>query len=405
MQEVNTVAKKILIIGNGFGGVYALKDLHKNFHHRGHSKTPIELTLIGENNYFLFTPLPENIIEPVHKVLACGLDTFYQGKAKEINPEAQTVRVGDATLSYDYLILASGAETNFYGIPGAEQYSLPLKSLEHAITIKNRIITKMEEASRLTDRELRKKMLSFVVVGGGPAGVEISAELAEFIKDTFARYYSKEVIEDASVTLIQRQSELLAQFGQKIRSKSLDVLTKKGVKVLLNTEVSEVSADSVIINKIETISTQTVIWVAGVKPTMPKFTIAIATVPDGRLIVNEFLQLTNHPEIFVLGDLAASLPQLAQVAVKQARFVAESLTLACDGKSLKPFVYKNTGSLVSLGEWMAIGEIGNFTFWGHITWWIWRTVYLSKLISWQKKVKVAIDWTIGIFSPRDISKL
>jgi NADH dehydrogenase len=138
---------------------------------------------------------------------------------------------------------------------------------------------------------------------------------------------------------------------------------------------------------------------------MPKFTIAIATVPDGRLIVNEFLQLTNHPEIFVLGDLAASLPQLAQVAVKQARFVAESLTLACDGKSLKPFVYKNTGSLVSLGEWMAIGEIGNFTFWGHITWWIWRTVYLSKLISWQKKVKVAIDWTIGIFSPRDISKL
>jgi NADH:ubiquinone reductase (H+-translocating) len=412
-------AKRILIIGNGFGGVYALKSLHNLFH----NDPNVHITLVGENNYFLFTPLlhevatggisPENIIEPLQKVLGCCLDTFHMGKATKINLAAHTVEVGEAVLAYDYLILAPGAETNFYGTPGAEQYSLPLKTLQHAIAIKNRAITQVEQASYVLDREVRRRMLTFVVVGGGPTGVELAAELAEFVKDTFAHYYSKEVIADISIIVVQKGSELLTQFDTKLRTQSFETLIKKGVAVMLGTAVSEVGADYIKVNDTQMIPTETVIWVAGVKPASLNFDTEVTQAPDGKLVTNEYLQLKRHSDVFVIGDLASvvsasgamPLPALAQVAVKEGAFVATNIQMAMNGKPLRPFVYKSSGGLVSLGQWMAVGEINHIYFSGRIAWWIWRTVYLSKLISWQKKLGVMFDWTLDLFSARDISKL
>ncbi|KKS23884.1 MAG: NADH dehydrogenase [Candidatus Nomurabacteria bacterium GW2011_GWC2_41_8] len=230
---------KILIIGNGFGGVYALKNLHKFFH----NDKKIELALVGEKNYFLFTPLlhevatgginPGNIIEPIRKVLGCCLDKFYLGKAEIINFDSHTVQVENALISYDYLVLAPGAETNFYNIPGAEEYSFPLKSIADAIKIKNRCIMVMERASHVENRIKRKNMLRFVVVGGGPTGVELAAELEELIKETFSSYYPEEIMEDTSIVLIQKSPELVPAFGEKIRKKSLEILRKKGIEVML----------------------------------------------------------------------------------------------------------------------------------------------------------------------------
>ncbi len=410
---------KILIVGNGFGGVYALKTLHKFFHKDPH----VELSLVGEKNYFLFTPLlhevatgsinPENIIEPIRRVLTCCLKNFYQGKADFINTENRTVKVGDNTLSYDYLILAPGAETNFYGTPGAEQYSLSLKSIEDAIRIKNRAVSVMDEASEMKNEAERKNKLQFAVIGGGPTGVELAAELQELIKDSFPRYYQKEVIKDACVLLIQKNSELLPQFGLKVRKKSLAVLHKKGVKVMLNTSVKEVGDSFIILGDNTKIHTGTVIWVAGVKPAKIDFDVPVTRSGDGRLVVNEYLQLEKHKNIYALGDMAAFkqkgsdsfLPGLAQVAEKEAKNLASNLRLLIKGQQPEPFVYHHSGSMISLGQWMAIGEIANFTFSGGITWWVWRTVYLSKLLSWKKKLEVAFDWTLNIFSSRDISKL
>jgi NADH dehydrogenase len=408
---------KILIVGNGFGGTYALKNLNKLLC----NDKRIELSLIGEKNYFLFTPLlheiatgginPVNILEPIRKVLGHCLKNFYLGKVESINLTNRTVEVDNVSISYDYLILAPGATTNFYDIQEAEKYCFTLKSIDDAIKLKNHCIMQMERASHTANKVERQKMLRFVVIGGGPTGVELVAGLQEFINETFSHYYTKEVIADASIILIERGGELLSSFGVKMRKKSMEVLMKKGIKVMLNTHVKEIKMSEIITENGTSIFTETAIWVAGIKPVELKFDIPISKSPDGRLIVNEFLQLESHAEIFAIGDIAlfkqndTPLPALAQVAEKEARHVAQNIKLLINKKKPKPFSYHHLGYLLSLGHFMALGEIANFTFGGRITWWIWRTVYLSKLISTRKKLEVAFDWTINLFSPRDISQI
>ena len=410
---------KIIIVGNGFGGTYTLKNLHKFFC----EKSQVEISLVGEKNYFLFTPLlhevatgaihKENIVEPIRKILGCCISKFYLAKMEKINLEKQTITAGTYTLPYDYLVLATGAETNFYNIKGAKENSFTLKTIEDAVKIKNQVIRQIEHAAHIADRAERKKMLTFVIVGGGPTGVELAAELQELVQENFSHYYQKEIIEDASVILIQRGKELLPQFGEKMKKKSLEFLEKKGVKVMLNTAVQEANSQGVLINDSREIKTQTIIWVAGIKMAELNFSKEMRKTKDGRLIVNKYLQLQDYNNIFALGDMAAFkaentdnfLPALAQVAEKEAKMVARNIYLSIENKELKPFTYKHAGNLVSLGQWMAIGEISNFTFWGHIAWWLWRTIYLSKLISFRKKIKVAMDWTINLFYPRDISEL
>ena len=406
---------KILIIGNGFGGINTLKNLSKFFH----NDKKIEISLIGEKNYFLFTPLlhevatgginPLNIIEPIRKILGKYLHNFYLGKAEFVNLKDRTVKIGNSLISYDYLVLAPGAETNFFNTPGAEQYSFSLKSIGDAIKIKNHCIKQVEKATQVKDKEERKKMLKFVVVGGGPTGVELVAELEELIKETFSHYFSKEIIKDISIVLVQRGSEVVPQLGIKARQKSLAALRKKGIEVMLNSTVKEIGASYVIINEGIKIQTETVIWVAGVKPVQLKFDQIVSQTPDFKLIINEFLQLKDHKEIFAIGDVSLNtitpLPALAQVAEKQSIIAAKNIYLLINKKELQKFTYHSSGNLLSLGQWMAIGEIYGLTFSGHIAWWVWRTIYLSKLISWRKKIRVAIDWTMNIFSPRDISQI
>jgi NADH:ubiquinone reductase (H+-translocating) len=414
--------KKVLIIGNGFGGTYTLKSLHKLTCKDKH----VEIALVGERNYFLFTPLlhevatgsinPENIVEPIRKVLGHCISDFYLGRAERVNLDEKIVKVGDLTLPYDYLVLAPGAETNFFGTPGASEHALTLKTIEDAIKIKNKIIEQLSLAVHVDSGVKRKKMLTFTIVGGGPTGIELAAEMQEFIQDNFSRYYSKEFIAETSVILVQRGAEILPQFNEKIRAKSLEFLRKKNVKIILNTGVTEVGTDYVVTKggeKERRIETDTVIWVAGVKPASVPFEQEVKKTKDGRIIVNEYLEIEGYSGVFALGDVAAAriedtnkfLPALAQVAEKEATAVAKNIHSKINHKKMQKFTYEHSGTLVSLGQWMAIGEISNFTFWGHIAWWLWRTVYLSKLISTRKKMKVAMDWTVNIFSTRDISKL
>jgi NADH dehydrogenase len=408
---------KILIVGNGFGGVYTLKNLHKSFTY----KQNISLAMAGERNYFLFTPLlhevatgslnPSNITEPIRKVLGCCLDNFYLGKTGMINLSGRTVQVNGESIPYDYLVLAPGATTNFYNTLGAEENSFALKNIEDAIKIKNHCIRQMERAVNEEDEAKKKEMLRFVVVGGGPTGVELAAELQELIAQSFSRYYPCDILKNVSVLLIQGGSELVPQFNSKIRQKSLDTLKKKGIQVMLNTTVKEVGSSYVIVNENTKILTETVIWVAGIKPVILEFNEEVAKNPDGKLVVNEFLQLVDHREVFAVGDIAAFkdgdkyLPALAQVAEKEARAVAINIKLLSDNKPLKKFSYQSAGMLLSLGKWMAAGEIFGVTFSGHFAWWVWRTIYLAKFISWRKKIKVAMEWTMNLFSPRDISQL
>lgn len=409
---------KILIVGTGFGGVYTLKKLHERFHRNPH----VKLSIVGEKNYFLFSPLlhevatggvsPENITEPIRDMFACCLYDFHEGKAGSVDVKEKTLTVKGEKIPFDYLVLAPGAETMYYNIPGAQENSFSLKSLEDAIKIKNHIISQVEKASDSRESEERKKMLKFVVVGGGPTGVEFAAELQEFIKDTFSRYYRKDVIQDASVVLIQKMPELLMQLGARLRKKSLQTLQRKGVEVILSADVTEVFPDRILVNNEKNISTETVVWVAGVKPVSIVLDDFVTKTPDGKVLVNDYLQVEGTSNIFALGDFSACkqsnatlLPALAQVAVREAELVAKNISLLINGAQPKKFMYHHKGDLLSVGRWMALGQIKGVPFSGGLAWLLWRTVYLSKLISWRKKIRVSVDWTINFFLPRDITKL
>ena len=417
IEKESKNTKKIVIVGGGFGGIYTIKNLHKIFH----NKNEISITLINKNNYFLFTPLlheiatgninPENVIEPIRKVLGCCVDSLVSGRVIKVDNINKFVITTEGQVPFDYLVLAHGAETNFYNIKGAKENSFTLKSLSDAIKIKNRCIDLIEEASKIKDREERKNKLRFVVVGGGPTGVELVSEMQEFLKNTFSKYYPKDLIEDISIILVHNGGEVLPQFTRILREKSLKILNKKGIKVLLNTKATEVFDDKIQFENGEYLQSQNIIWVAGIKPSSIDFEKDAIKDEAGRLVVNKFLELVDYPNIFCLGDSACfrqgenALPALAQVAVKQAKVVAYNIKQKINNKEPRAFVYKSSGALLSLGKWNAIGEVMSFVLEGKFAWWAWRTVYLSKMISWQKKIRVVVDWTINTFSARDISKL
>lgn len=408
---------KILILGAGFGGIYTLKGLHKYMHGRA----GVEFELVGEKNYFLFTPLlhevatggltPASIVEPIHQVLGCCLRNFYLGRAEKINLKNKTVEIAGNLVAYDQLVIATGAETNFFSVPGADKYAHTLKSIACAVNIKNKILTTMERASHVSDSAIRQKMLRFVVVGGGPTGVELAAEIRELACDTFSKYYPGELVKDVSVMLVHRDKELVPQLSKKMQKKSLAVLRRKGIEIRLESPVKEVGKDFIVLGENERVPTGLVVWTAGVKPALPAFDEEVPRARDGRLLVNKFLQLEGHPEIFVVGDAGAfeqdgqMLPALAQVAEKEARAVAKNIAQIAANRPLRKFKYRHSGTLLSLGQWMAAAEIKGFFFSGRLAWWIWRTVYLFKFISLRKKIRVAVEWTINLFSPRDISEL
>ncbi|MBT4153737.1 MAG: NAD(P)/FAD-dependent oxidoreductase [Candidatus Magasanikbacteria bacterium] len=410
---------RIVIVGGGFGGINTLKELHKTYH----GDTNVEISLVNNTNYFLFTPLlhevatgginPGNIVEPIRKVLGCCLKQFVVGEVTRIDTEKQEVHTTHRSLPYDILVLALGSKTVFYGCPGAEEHCYTLKSLDDALALKRRFISQVECAIHEKDEAKRKAMLHFCIIGGGPTGVELAAEAQELFFKTLTSYYPyhKDIISEIRISLIQKGSALLPVLSEKIQQKAFSVLTKKGIDVKLSTGVVGVTKDSVELDSGEKLLTQTPIWVAGVGPQ----TVAWDKEPElstrGKILVHPTLQTKSHKNIFVIGDMAhcsitqdgTPLPALAQVAHKEGIAAAKNIHRILSGKKTEPIRYVHSGNLVSLGSWMAAGEIKGRSFSGHLTWWFWRTVYLTKLISWQKKVKVAIDWTVNLLSPRDIS--
>ncbi len=418
---METQKKRVIIIGGGFGGTYTARHLlplaHKGF---------IEITLINQTNYFLFTPLlhevatgglsPTNIAEPLREAFDHNVVTFIKARADSINSTKKIVNCGTHSYPYDYLVCAVGADTNFYGIPGAKEHSFTLKNLEEAMEIRYRIIELFEEASLITDATERRLKLSFVIVGGGATGVEFAAELAEFsCRTMLAVYGGKSVFrEDISITLVTSDPELILQFHPKLRTKAAEILKRKGVKVLFNKVVSNVEAEKVIFKNGEDLTAGTIIWLAGVTPVFPDLNNTLSLHPSKRLAVDEYLRAPNVENVFVLGDAAAvqtsstdsrPLPMLAQVAVVEARTVAKNIEASIHKTPLKPFTYQSLGSLISVGQWMALGDIFGMRVSGPHIWWLWRTVYLFKFHSWRKRFKIAFEWTINLFYPRDITKV
>lgn len=410
---------KIVIVGTGFGGMYAMKSLSKALKNQD-----VEITIIGKDNYFLFTPMLHEVATGVlshHNAAVAirellpkkGVD-FFMAEVAAIDRAQKVLHTSAGDIAYDTLILATGAKTQFFNVAGAEQYGFQLKTLQDALRFREHVISLFEQAMHETDQEKRRTLLSIAVVGAGPTGVELIAETAELVFQTIIpRSGGRIQKDDVHLYLLHRGSEVLGMLDPGSRQTALANLREKGVDVRLDTEVVEVTDTGVRLGDGTILPAATTAWVAGVKAVFPEFigTAGLPTLtPQGRIIIDNTLRIPEDHAIYVLGDTAQGqnqkgepLPMLAQVAMRQGKYLGRTLSLRLQGREPVPFAFHNLGELVSVGQWRAVGNALGVPVRGPLGWMMWKMVYLTKFVSLPKAIKISLDWLLGLVSSRDIS--
>ncbi|MDO8574923.1 MAG: NAD(P)/FAD-dependent oxidoreductase [bacterium] len=416
-MRISQKSKKIVILGAGFGGLFALKSIYR------HVKNwrEFDISIIDRNNYFVFTPLlhevatggvdPADIVFPIRD-LAKGRTEHIEAEVLSVDLLKKSVITNHGEVSYDYLIAALGAGTNFFGVPGAAENSFTLKNIKDATRLKNHLIHIFDEATREKDPARQKDILRIVVIGGGATGVELGAEIHEFLEEINKEYSN--VSEDAvEFYLIEAGDKLLSIFHPKFSEKAFKILEKKGFTVIFKDPCAEVTAQSIICASGKIIKSRTVIWTSGVLPS-PTVTTPELSRQKGRIIVEPSLNLKDFPEVFVLGDSAAVtdkkfglLPTSAQVAAEEGSFAGKNVARLISGLPLRSFQYFHKGDLVSIGKWRALAQIGSgfIKFDGPAAWLIWRFNYLTKMPGTAKKIRLFFDWILYLVSKRDISEI
>ncbi len=413
---------RIVILGGGFGGLEVARHLDRLFR----ADRDVEITLVNRDNYFLFTPmLPEvagSSIEAKHVVSA--LRAFFRGvvfreaEVETIDLDARRVTLVHGStrhahvLPFDHLVLAVGSVTNFRGLPGVAEHALTFKSLGDAMMLRNRVIDLLEQADLETDAEVRKTLLAFVVAGGGFSGVELAAELADFCRAA-ARIYPSIRAGEARLVLVHHGERILPEIGPELARYALDELRTRGVEVSLETEVRAAGPEWVETTAGQRILARTLIWTAGIAPNPILQAVSCRKDRRGFVIVNEYLETPECPGVWALGDCALvrdpdthePYPPTAQHVTREARTLAGNLAATIRGGPRRPFRFRTLGTFVSLGHRSAVAEIRGLRFAGFFAWWLWRTIYLSKLPSLERRVRVAIDWTLDLAFPRDFAQL
>lgn len=413
---------RIVILGGGFAGTAVARRLEQLFHR----DVGVEITLLDRENFFLFTPLlaevPSGSIEAKHIVTplrAClRRVAFRQAEVHIVDLKEKVVTAAHCPtcrfypLEFDHLVLALGGVTNFYGLPGVAEHALTLKTLGDAITLHNHIIDKFEHADMEEDPKLRRRLLTFVVAGGGFAGVEEMAELSDFAKG-IKNYYTNIHPEEVRLLLVHPGPRLLPEVDEGLASYALKKLRRKGVEVRLATAVAAASAEEVVLQGGEKTPTRTLIWTAGIAPNPLLKSLPCPKDERGRIVVDESLEVPGYPGVWALGDCAhipdprtgLPYPPTAQHAVREGKVVAQNIAASIRGGPKQPFRYSPLGVLAGLGRRSAVAEVIGFKFSGFFAWWLWRTIYLFKLPGFERKIRVALDWTLDLFFPRDIVSL
>ena len=411
--------KRIVILGGGFGGVYAAMHLEKSLAR----ENAVEICLVSRDNFFLFTPMLHeiaasdleitNIVNPLRKLLRRV--EVVVGDVNELDLPNRRVLISQRyqkrlqQLDYDHLVIALGSVTNFYDLPGLADLAIPMKTLQDAIRLRAQVLSRLEAANAATDGLERRSLLTFVVAGGGFAGVETVASLNDFIREVLS-FYPNLCEEMCRVVLVHSGSIILPELGHDLGDYTKNVLARRGVDIRLNTRVKNVTQNEVSLTDGTSISSQTLVWTAGIIPSP-----LIGTIPSskerGRLVVNQFLQLPDWPNVWAIGDCAfvpdienpgKSHPPTAQHAMREGKIVARNIVAALSRHPLRAFSFKTIGLLASIGRRMGVARVFGFNFSGFFAWWMWRTVYLSKLPGLDKKVRVAFDWTLDLLFPKDV---
>jgi NADH dehydrogenase len=418
--------KRVVILGGGFAGMSTAKNLEHLFG----ADPSVEFTLISETNALLFTPMLAEVagssLEPTH--ISSPLRTslhrtrVIRGRASKIDLEGRRVTIvrGDGplteTLTYDHLVLALGSVSNYLDLENVQRLAFDFKSLLDAIRIRNHVIDMFERADREKDETARKEALTFVVAGGGFAGVELAGALNDFGRGMMADYPGLHP-EDLNVILVHSRDRILPELSEPLAAYAQEHMKGRGVIFKLNTRLVDAVPGALIVKPGEEIRARTLVWTAGTAPSPLLKTLPVERDKRGAVVVNPALAVPNYPGVWALGDCAAvtdaktaqPCPPTAQFALREARTVAENIHASFYGKPMTPFHFDSWGALCVVGHQTACAELTipfargrSVRFSGLIAWMMWRTIYLAKLPGLERKARVLMDWIMELFFPRDI---
>ncbi len=398
---------RVVIVGAGFGGLSLARHLRR---------APVDVILIDKNNYHTFQPL-------LYQVATAGLEAeeiahavrgifhkqknfnFHLGEVTGVHLTSKRVILHDgAEIEYDYLVLAAGATTNFFGVEGAENHGFGLKNLTEAVNLRSHIIKSFEKADQ--NSLLNRAALNVVVVGGGPTGVEMAGAVCELFQKVLKKDFPKLPVDDARVYLIEASPKLLNAYHPRLQSYAVKQLERRGVQVLLNTQVVRVTSDAVHLNTGETIPTKTMIWAAGVRANLLGETLGLPTTRGGRIIVNPDLSIPELEQVYAIGDIAASKnvddqidPQLAPVAQQGGQHVAKQITRHLHGKPATPFRYRSRGIMATIGRNAAVSQLDiGIRNTGFIAWIMWLVLHLMQLVGFRNRLNVLLNWAWNYFT-------
>ncbi len=417
--------KRIVILGGGFAGVECARRLEK--HVRSNSST--EIALVSEDNFLLFTPLlpqvasgmvqTRNIVIPIRTILK--KTKFYENRVQGIDPVSQKVSLWGTperhgiTLDYDFLVVALGSETNFFGMQDVEDNSFKMKTLKDAVDVRNRVIDILEQADNESDPDIKKSLLTIVIVGGGFAGIETAGELHDLLTDA-VKYYHTISREEIHVIVLESGDVILPSITKKLSQIAHTKILQDGIDVRLRTVVVSFDGDTVGTEDVDgnihdDIHTKTVIWTAGVTPvnTVKR---SVFKTKQGKIEVDDHLEAKEYKNVFVAGDCALFhdvdgklLPPTAQVASSQAKCVADNLVSIINGRPIRTYEFKHKSHMALIGKRSGIASLFGMSVGGILAWMMWRNLFITKVPTFSKKIRLILDWTGDAIFDRDISRL
>jgi len=429
-------SKHIVILGGGFAGIGVLKNLQKEFH----NDSSVEITLVSKENFLLFTPmLPEvasgmietrHIVTPVRSF--CRKATFYEAIIESIDLDNKRVTIThtiggqsqpnprrEHTLKYDYLVIALGSDDNFFGMSDIEENAFTMKTINDAIILRNHMIKILEQAHLEQDNhDLRKSLLTFVVVGGGFSGVETVGAVNDFVRESIKQYYPNIYMSDVRVILVSATDKILEQIDEKLGKFALEKLKESGVEFIMNTQVKGAAKDKAILQDDTIIPCYSLIWTAGVTPNKLIANLQCEHDRGHRILATSYLEVQKYEgAVYALGDCASitdphtgkPYPPTAQHAIRQGKVAAKNIVSAIKGKpdkKKKKFDYKTKGMMAEIGKRTGIAILfGRIKLHGFVAWWLWRSYYLANLPTAKKKLKVMGDWTSDLLFKPDVSQV
>jgi len=397
--------KRVVIVGMGFGGLRAARTL---------AGKGMDILLLDRQNYHLFQPLlyqvataaleQESIAYPI-RAMTRGWEgvSFRMAEVCGADFGRKQLFTAEGPVEYDYLILAAGSVTNFFGQSAIEQHAYDLKKLTHAVELRNRILTLFEKASGEKEPAQRRACLTFIIVGGGPTGVEFAGSLQELIRYVLAKDYPELSLGETRIVLVEATDRLLAPFPEELRRYTLERLRRMGVEVLLNTRVSGTDGKQVFFADDTVIPAHTLFWSAGVAAAPLAATFDVPKAANGRIPVEPDLTLADHPEVFIVGDMAyleqdgVPLPMVAPVAMQQGEYAGRAILAKHLDKPVAPFRYRDKGSMATIGRSSAVAMAYGRTYSGFAAWFVWLALHLMYLVGFRNRLLVLLNWAFYYF--------